>query len=106
MDDYEYTHGFPNRFPENTLSPEEMEYETKRPPGYWEEYDRLQAEARRLANDRDAVLVMMLNGDFRVRTTAVQRGKALMRIYYGQPMRDRLEAWKTFIAFLSITTPR
>lgn len=74
------------------------------PPGYWEEYERLQTEARRASGDHHACLVMKANGKFQVRTTGlvVQDRGYMLKYVYGPEEDGRLEAWAAFID--SITT--
>lgn len=94
----------PNRQPEYEPSFVNEEFRIVWPPGYWEEYERLQAEARRLSRDPHACLVMKLNGKFQVRTTGLvmqDRGH-LLKYVFGPEEEGRLEAWAAFID--SITT--
>lgn len=98
-DDYD---DFPsNRHPEPQVRDE---FKISWPVGYWEEYDRLKAEARQHARDQAACLVMCMNNKFRVRTTGLvvqDRGYEL-KYSYGPEMDERLAAWAAFID--SVTT--
>lgn len=73
------------------------------PPGYWEEYEKLRDEARRLARDDRACLVMKMNGKFQVRTTGCVAQQQMHTLVYvcGPEMPDRLEAWAAFIDSIS-----
>ncbi len=97
-------YGYPINRDEPVERPGRDEFKIEWPPGYWEEYVRLQAEARVLTRDPSASLVMLLNGRFRVRTTGVvaQPRGYMFEYVYGPEMEERLAAWAAFID--SITT--
>ena len=94
----------PHRWPDSD-SPAfaREEFRIQWPPGYWEEYARMRDEARRLANDPSACLIMKLNGRFQVRTIGlvIQDRGYEFKYSFGPEMDGRLEAWAAFIDSIS-----
>jgi hypothetical protein len=77
-------HDYSSEMPEKSL--------LKWPPGYWEEYAALRAQAREACGDSRANICVLRNGLFEVRVYAGDTFSS------GPQCSDRIQALKAFIA--------